>query len=158
MEDVDIVQIIKDAGIEVSEHGSVLRACCSFHRTSQGLPEKTPSLTIYPETNSFYCFGCGIGGDAVSFIMNFYAMDYKSALDYLGLKDKIYDTDKIKNKLQAAVQHQDSFLAVWIYANKILRMKNLSLSPEAKQIDKTLDLPESQRTPIIRSILESILK
>ena len=157
MEDVDIVQIIKDAGIEVSEHGSVLRACCSFHRTSQGLPEKTPSLTIYPETNSFYCFGCGIGGDAVSFIMNFYAMDYKSALDYLGLKDKIYDTDKIKKKLQAAIQPKESFLSIWIYANKILKMRNLSLSDYAKQIDKTLDLQESERTLKILNILKEIL-
>jgi DNA primase len=38
------------------------KTCCPFHQ------EKTPSFTIYPKTNTFHCFGCGISGDTIEFI------------------------------------------------------------------------------------------
>ncbi len=50
---------------------------CPFHS------EKTPSCTVYLENNSFYCFGCGTGGDVVTFIMKIENLDYIEALKFL---------------------------------------------------------------------------
>lgn len=52
-------------------------ALCPFHT------EKTPSFVIYPDTQSYYCFGCGAGGDAVNFIRNIERLDYTEAVRYL---------------------------------------------------------------------------
>lgn len=38
------------------------KICCPFHQ------EKTPSMVIYPKTNTWYCFGCGATGDSIQFI------------------------------------------------------------------------------------------
>ena len=57
--------------------GSNYNGLCPFHS------EKTPSFTVFPSTQSFYCFGCGAGGDAISFIMRTENLDYLSALRVL---------------------------------------------------------------------------
>ena len=47
---------------------------CPFHN------EKTPSLRIYTDTNTFYCFGCGMGGDVISFVAHLFKIDFGSAI------------------------------------------------------------------------------
>lgn len=47
---------------------------CPFHN------EKTPSLRIYTDTNTFYCFGCGMGGDVISFVTHLFKIDFGSAI------------------------------------------------------------------------------
>lgn len=63
--------------IVLKRAGSNLVGLCPFHN------EKTPSFTIWPEKGSFYCFGCGVGGDAVSFIMQIEHLDYIEAVKML---------------------------------------------------------------------------
>ena len=48
--------------VRLKRAGSNVVGLCPFHN------EKTPSFTVFPQTNSFYCFGCGAGGDVFSFI------------------------------------------------------------------------------------------
>ena len=57
--------------------GSNVKGLCPFHS------EKTPSFTVYPADNSFYCFGCGIGGDAITFIKKIEHLDYPDAVEFL---------------------------------------------------------------------------
>lgn len=57
---VDILSLI-ESYTSVSRSGTNYVALCPFHR------EKTPSMFVYTKTNSFYCFGCGIGGNAITF-------------------------------------------------------------------------------------------
>ena len=57
--------------------GSNLKGLCPFHS------EKTPSFTVYPASSSFYCYGCGTGGDTVSFIMKAENLDYPDAVEFL---------------------------------------------------------------------------
>ncbi len=60
--------------VNLKRAGSNYNGLCPFHS------EKTPSFTVFPSTQSFYCFGCGAGGDAISFVMRTENLDYLSAL------------------------------------------------------------------------------
>ena len=79
--------------VDLRRRGKTLTGLCPFHN------EKTPSFTVYPETSSYYCFGCGAGGDVVTFIRNIENLDYVEAIKFLadraGIKmpdDKFDDT------------------------------------------------------------------
>ncbi len=63
--------------VTLKRRGRILTGLCPFHN------EKTPSFTVYPETQSYYCFGCGNGGDAITFIKNIENLDYTEAVRYL---------------------------------------------------------------------------
>ena len=63
--------------ISLKRAGSNLKGLCPFHS------EKTPSFTVYPSDNSFYCFGCGAGGDAITFIRKRENLDYPDAVELL---------------------------------------------------------------------------
>ena len=58
-----IIEVIQECGLDIKEDGSVLRTFCPFHddRTK-------PNLTIYPKTDSYYCFACGESGDPAKFL------------------------------------------------------------------------------------------
>lgn len=57
--------------------GSNLVGCCPFHS------EKTPSFTVFPATQSYYCFGCGAGGDVITFEMQAEGLEYRDAVEQL---------------------------------------------------------------------------
>lgn len=63
--------------VTLTRAGSNMKGLCPFHS------EKTPSFTVYTGNGSFYCFGCGAGGDVVSFLMRAENLDYRSALQSL---------------------------------------------------------------------------
>lgn len=63
--------------VSLQRAGSNLKGLCPFHS------EKTPSFVVFPKTRSFYCFGCGAGGDVVTFIMRAENLDYPAALEFL---------------------------------------------------------------------------
>ena len=75
----DIEQVI-GSYVTLKRAGSNLNGLCPFHN------EKTPSFTVFPATKSFYCFGCGAGGDVISFIMREENLDYVGALEYLAAR------------------------------------------------------------------------
>lgn len=56
---------------------NTLKGLCPFHN------EKTPSFTVYPDTKSFYCFGCGAGGEVITFIRRAENLDYQEAIKFL---------------------------------------------------------------------------
>ena len=72
----DIEQII-GSYVTLKRAGSNVKGLCPFHN------EKTPSFTVYPDSQSFYCFGCGAGGDVITFIMKYNNLDYTGAIEYL---------------------------------------------------------------------------
>lgn len=61
IEKTDIVALVSQY-VSLEKAGSGYKGLCPFHN------EKTPSFTVYNDTQSFYCFGCGAGGDAIGFI------------------------------------------------------------------------------------------
>ncbi len=63
--------------MNLKRRGRNMVGLCPFHS------EKTPSFNIYTENGSFYCFGCGVGGDVITFIMKIENLDYIDAVKLL---------------------------------------------------------------------------
>lgn len=63
--------------VNLKRAGRISKGLCPFHG------EKTPSFTVYPDTQSYYCFGCGSGGDVITFIKNIENLDYIDAVRFL---------------------------------------------------------------------------
>lgn len=63
--------------VQLKKRGKNFVGLCPFHN------EKTPSFTVYPENGSFYCFGCGAGGEVVSFIRRAENLDFIEAVRFL---------------------------------------------------------------------------
>jgi len=72
----DITEIASSY-VNLKRHGRNMVGLCPFHG------EKTPSFNIYTENGSFYCFGCGVGGDVITFIMKIENLDYVEAVKFL---------------------------------------------------------------------------
>lgn len=83
--------------VNLRRRGKNLVGLCPFHN------EKTPSFTVYPENGSFYCFGCGVGGDVITFVRRMENLDYMEAVKQLAdragmaLPEDGYDDTLAKN-------------------------------------------------------------
>lgn len=72
----DIVDVV-DRRVKLKRAGKNYSACCPFHQ------EKTPSFSVNPEKQFYYCFGCGAGGNALGFIMDYERMEFREAIESL---------------------------------------------------------------------------
>ncbi|MBQ3946950.1 MAG: DNA primase, partial [Ruminococcus sp.] len=91
---------------------------CPFHS------EKTPSCTIFMETQSFYCFGCGAGGDVITFIMKIENLSFPEAVTLLaqrsGLEVPQNDPrDAMRAKLKTRIYEMNRLAANFYYTNLI---------------------------------------
>ncbi len=75
----NIVEVIGDF-VQLRKKGVNYQSCCPFHN------EKTPSFVVSPSKGLFKCFGCGKGGNAVTFVMEHENMTYPEALKYVARK------------------------------------------------------------------------
>ncbi len=95
------VESVLSPYIVLKRRGSNLVGLCPFHN------EKTPSFTVYPENGSYYCFGCGKGGDIITFTMQIENLDYIDAVRKLaeraGLKMPENDADNKEEKLRSDI-------------------------------------------------------
>lgn len=98
----DIADVISPY-VNLKRRGKNLVGLCPFHN------EKTPSFTVYPENGSFYCFGCGVGGDVFTFTKLIENLDYIEAVRVLAERSGValpedgYDDSfqKLKNTVYA---------------------------------------------------------
>ncbi|MDD5482017.1 MAG: DNA primase, partial [Candidatus Shapirobacteria bacterium] len=101
---VDIVELINER-VPLKKAGRNFKANCPFHS------EKTPSFVVSPERQIFKCFGCGQGGNAYKFLMDYEKMDFGEALRYLadrvGVKLKSYrpGPDEAKRRRLYEINH-----------------------------------------------------
>lgn len=77
--------------VNLKRKGSGYVCLCPFHS------EKTPSCTVFPETQSFYCFGCGAGGDVITFIMKIENLEYMESLRFLAQKAGLPMPEDVQN-------------------------------------------------------------
>lgn len=75
----DITDVVSSY-VNLKRRGRNFVGLCPFHG------EKTPSFNVYPQSNSFYCFGCGVGGDIITFIEKVENLDYFEAVKFLAQK------------------------------------------------------------------------
>ena len=75
----DIVDLV-GSYVQLKRKGRLYGGLCPFHS------EKSPSFYVYPDTQSFYCFGCGAGGDAISFAKKINSIDYGEAVKMLAAR------------------------------------------------------------------------
>lgn len=90
----DIEQVISGY-VTLKRAGSNMVGLCPFHS------EKSPSFTVFTSEQSFYCFGCGAGGDVITFVRKMENLDYPSAIDFLARRAGITITLDKENKKES---------------------------------------------------------
>ena len=73
---LDVVDIVSQF-IELKKSGANFKACCPFHG------EDTPSFVVSPAKQIYHCFGCGVGGDSIKFVMEYEKLSYPESLEKL---------------------------------------------------------------------------
>ena len=114
--------------VSLKRAGSNLKGLCPFHS------EKSPSFTVFPADNSFYCFGCGVGGNAITFIRQIEHLDYPDAVKFLGKRAGIQVIDDGRD----SAYHRDGIakeriLAMNVEAAKYFHRALFADTPKAKE-------------------------
>jgi DNA primase len=73
---LDVVDVISQY-IELKKSGANFKACCPFHG------ETTPSFVVSPAKQIYHCFGCGVGGDSIKFVMEYEKLTYPETIEKL---------------------------------------------------------------------------
>ncbi|PHO12453.1 DNA primase [Malaciobacter marinus] len=96
---LEIVDVVSQS-LELKKSGANFKACCPFHG------EDTPSFVVSPAKQIYHCFGCGAGGDAIKFVMEYEKLTYPEALEKLASMYNVtlnYDETNSKPKLDLKV-------------------------------------------------------
>ena len=114
---LDVVDIISQF-LELKKTGANFKACCPFHG------EDTPSFVVSPAKQIYHCFGCGVGGDSIKFVMEYEKLSYPESLEKLASMVNIsleHDTNfkKIDSTIITKVNE---------HYQKLLTQNNQSLS------------------------------
>src|SRR5690554_353690 len=91
---VDIVEVV-DHRVKLKKTGKNYSACCPFH------DEKTPSFTVSPEKQFYYCFGCGASGNALGFIMDYERLGFPESVEQLARVAGLEVPREIQTEAQA---------------------------------------------------------
>lgn len=107
IEDIDLLRVLQDEGVELKRAGTRYVCCCPFH------VEKTPSFSVTPSRNSAFCFGCHWGGGPIKFIQERHGMTFPEACRYLGDRYDIkWDEDEpTPEELAARYEREQLFRA-----------------------------------------------
>lgn len=113
--------------VSIKRAGSNLKGLCPFHS------EKSPSFTIFPKDNSFYCFGCGIGGNAITFVREIEHLDYTDAVRFLGKRVGITVVDDGNNRAYENPRYDKAkFLKMNVDAAKYFHARLFDETEEAR--------------------------
>lgn len=93
----DIEQTISSY-VTLKRRGHTLNGLCPFHS------EKSPSFTVYPDTQSYYCFGCGNGGDVITFIRQVENLEYMEAVRLLAQRSGMNVPEDVKDDQSAKLR------------------------------------------------------
>ncbi|HNX13390.1 MAG TPA: DNA primase [Oscillospiraceae bacterium] len=109
---IDIEQLI-GGYVQLKKRGTTLVGLCPFHS------EKTPSFTVWPQDGHYHCFGCGAGGDIITFIRQIENLEYPEAVEFLAkragveIPKSVFEQDNSKQKLR--ILELNRFAARWFH-------------------------------------------
>ena len=108
--------------VNLKRAGSNYQGLCPFHS------EKTPSFTVFPNTETFHCFGCGAGGDVISFVMRAENLEYMGAIEFLAKRAGLAmpDTGEHENESDKRTRFYEMNRAAARFFNQMLH------TPEAE--------------------------
>ncbi len=112
------IESVISSYVQLKRQGRNQVCCCPFHS------ERTPSFTVFPDTQSFFCFGCGAGGDAITFIMKAENLDFTEALKFLaersGIEMPEYDNRSKQNaERRTRIYEMNRISANFFYKNLV---------------------------------------
>ncbi len=79
----DLCEVVIEHGIELKKRGRSYFGLCPFHQ------EKTGSFAVSREAGLFHCFGCGVGGDVIGFMVRFHGVSFPDAMRQLAARASI---------------------------------------------------------------------
>ena len=126
----DIVDIIGEY-VTLKRAGPSYKGLCPFHK------EKTPSFSVSPDKQIFHCFGCGVGGDVIKFLMQTENIDFYEAVEQLAERAKITLPEDNTNVNFANIKHKERLFQVNLEAAKYFR--NNLYSPAAKSAQEYIN-------------------
>ena len=143
----DAAHIVDVVGefVSLKKRGANYIACCPFHN------ERTPSFSVSPSKNIYKCFGCGKGGNAVNFIMEYEHLAYADALRHLARKYNIEIAEK-RQMTEEMLRNDrcESLLFISEYAARVFQ-DNLLNTDEGSNIGLSYLKKRGFREDIIRS-------
>ena len=119
---VDIVDVV-NSRVQLKKAGKNYKACCPFHE------EKTPSFTVAQDKQFYYCFGCGAGGNALGFVMEFDRMDFLPAVEMLA-KNVGLEIPREAAPDRAVSKQKDNLYSILTESDRFFRQQ-LRSHPEA---------------------------
>ncbi len=96
---VDLVEVI-ERRVPLKKSGRNYSACCPFHN------EKTPSFSVNPDKQFYYCFGCGVSGNALTFIMEYEGQEFVAAIEDLAQQQGMEVPREAHSAGESYNQHQ----------------------------------------------------
>lgn len=122
------IQSLISSYVTLKRAGSNVKGLCPFHS------EKTPSFTVYPSDNSFYCFGCGAGGDQISFIMKMEHLDYPDAVQFLAKRAGVTIVESEGTKYRNEPKYDKArFYKMNVEAAKFFHAQLFANTPKAQE-------------------------
>lgn len=115
---VHIEEVIADF-VSLKKKGQNLWACCPFHQ------EKSPSFSVSPAKGFYKCFGCGVAGDAITFVQEIEGINFAEAVKYLANKYGIEIQESAPDKEQLQHQHEKDSLYILLNLAKEYYMRTL---------------------------------
>lgn len=109
------IESVASSYVSFKRRGRNLVGLCPFHG------EKTPSFNLYPETASFYCFGCGAGGDVITFIRKIENLSYIDAVKFLAdragmtMPEQSYNDVSAKQRLRILEANREAARLFYAY-------------------------------------------
>jgi len=100
---VDIVDVV-DKRVKLRKTGKNYSGLCPFHQ------EKSPSFSVEPDKQFYYCFGCGAGGNAIGFLMNYDSLDFPQAVENLAGEYGIEVPKETTSKAEKQRQSKNSMI------------------------------------------------
>ena len=120
---IDIVDVV-NGRVQLKKSGKNYKACCPFHE------EKSPSFTVAQDKQFYYCFGCGAGGNALGFVMEFDRLDFLPAVEMLA-KNAGMEIPREAAPDRKVVKQKDNLFSTLVVSDKYYRQQ-LRTHPEAK--------------------------